>query len=183
MEPGKRLLNWVWYYNVVDGSPEMDEIFTDVNGYCHRSTVPRGLIRSSTWDRVRASILPQMASPFAELLEKTHAPFVTKINDVLCTAPSFYEGHVVLVGDALTTFRPHVGLATEQAAFHSLALDEVHHGKIMHDTWTRKTRIYAQSMWLLNRLVGVFGQGSIFAFLKAAAMYLIFIVKIKLGRA
>lgn len=75
MDPGKRLLNWVRYYNVADGSPEMDEIFTDINGYHHRNTVPRGLVQPSVWGRTRASVLPQMAAAFAELLEKNTSAF------------------------------------------------------------------------------------------------------------
>ncbi|KAI1418546.1 FAD binding domain protein [Hypoxylon sp. FL1857] len=183
MEPGKRLLNWVWYYNMADGSPDMAEIFTDVDGNYHRNTVPRGLVQPSVWDRVRTSVRPQMATPFAELLEKTKSPFVTKINDALCTEPSFYDGHVILVGDALTAFRPHIGLATEQAALHSLTLDKVDRGEKTHDTWIREIRIYARSMFLLNRLMGEFGTGSTFSFLKAAITYLAYSIKIKLGWA
>lgn len=71
----------------------------------------------------RSSVLPQMAPPFAELPEKTRAPFVTRINDFSCISPAFYDGHVVFVGDVFSTFWPHVGLATEQAALHSISLE------------------------------------------------------------
>ena len=49
VEPGKRLLNWVWYSVVPDGSPEMASIFTDVNGKLHLNTVPQGLVNPKLW--------------------------------------------------------------------------------------------------------------------------------------
>ncbi|KAI0532018.1 FAD binding domain protein [Xylaria digitata] len=180
--PGERLLNWVWYYNVTEASPEMRDFFTDIHGKQHHNTVPRGFVQPAVWERVLKSKLPQMVDPFAELLGKTEMPFVTKINDALCTSPSFYNGHVILVGDALTTFRPHVGAATEQAALHCLAMEKVSNGEKALAAHVREVGIHAKSMWLLNRIVGEFGQGSMFSFLKAVFFYIAFLVRVKLGR-
>ena len=49
VEPGKRLLNWVWYFIVPDGSPEMASIFTNFNGKVHPNTVPQGLVNPKLW--------------------------------------------------------------------------------------------------------------------------------------
>lgn len=179
MEPGERLLNWVWYHKVADESPEMRLIFADANGRHHRNTVPRGLVSRVLWDMLRKDVMTQLAPPFAELLERTQDPFVTKVSDVLCESPSFYDGHVVLVGDAFATFRPHLGFSTDQAALHSLTLERVDRGEMKHDEWCREMMIYAQRMSLLNRVMGQFCLGSTFAFLTAAAMYLMFMIKIK----
>ncbi|KAF2964495.1 hypothetical protein GQX73_g9058 [Xylaria multiplex] len=186
--PGERLLNWVWYYNVAEGSPEMRNFFTDIHGKGHHNTVPRGLVQPAVWEGVLKSKLSQMVDPvevvdpFAELLEKTEIPFVTKINDALCTSPSFYNGHVILVGDALTIFRPHVGAATEQAALHCLAMEKVSNGEKTLAAHIRQVGIHAKSMWLLSRIVGEFRQGSMFSFLKALFLYIAFLVGVKLGR-
>ncbi|KAI0913937.1 FAD binding domain protein [Ustulina deusta] len=134
------------------GSPELREFFTDIHGKQHHNTVPRGLVQPAVWERVLKSKLPQMVDPFAELLGKTERPFITKINDALCTSPSFYNGHVILVGDALTTFRPHVGAATEQAARHCLAMEKVSNGEKALAAHNREVGIHAKSMWLFNRI-------------------------------
>ncbi|KFA52981.1 hypothetical protein S40293_11358, partial [Stachybotrys chartarum IBT 40293] len=44
VEPGERLVNWVWYFRVPDNSPELATIFTDIHGKQHPSTQPQGLI-------------------------------------------------------------------------------------------------------------------------------------------
>ena len=46
-----------------------------------------------------------MAAPFAELITKTNEPFVTKVNDAFCSTARYWDDHVLLVGDALSTFR------------------------------------------------------------------------------
>lgn len=171
------------YYNVAEGSPELREFFTDIHGKQHHNTVPRGLVQPAVWERVLKSKLPQMVDPFAELLGKTEKPFITKINDALCTSPSFYNGHVILVGDALTTFRPHVGAATEQAARHCLAMEKVSNGEKALAAHNREVGIHAKRMWLFSRIVGEFRQGSMFSFLKAVFLYIAFLVRVKLGCA
>ncbi|PSN70503.1 hypothetical protein BS50DRAFT_632377 [Corynespora cassiicola Philippines] len=42
--PRKRLHNWVWYPKMTE-SPEMNDLFTDVNGLENCGTVPRNLVR------------------------------------------------------------------------------------------------------------------------------------------
>jgi 2-polyprenyl-6-methoxyphenol hydroxylase-like FAD-dependent oxidoreductase len=47
---GKRLHNWVWFSKMDEGSLEMKDMFTDVKGVEHRSTVPRNLVRPEVWE-------------------------------------------------------------------------------------------------------------------------------------
>lgn len=180
--PSERLVNWVWYYNVAGGSAEMKDIFTAKDGTFFRNTVAQGLVAPAVWDRVQASGISRMAGPFAELLRKTSEPFVTKVNDVLCTTACYWDGRVLLVGDALATFRPHLALATEQAAKHSLGLDKVRHGDISLNEWDAQVSSFAKRIWLLSRVVGEFGQGSLFSFAWAIFQYVIFLLMTKLGR-
>ena len=61
---------------------------------------------------------------FAELVELTERPFIQAITDVFSPQTVFYDGRVVLVGDAVAGFRPHTAASTSQAAFHALELDK-----------------------------------------------------------
>ncbi|RYP93224.1 hypothetical protein DL770_000699 [Monosporascus sp. CRB-9-2] len=180
-EPGERLVNWVWYYNVAEDSPEIAEILTGTDGKLRKNTVSSGLVNPQVWDRVRAAVDPRMAAPFAELLGKTDQPFVTKVNDAICSAPRHCDGRVVLVGDALTTIRPHTALATEQAARHCLLLGKARKGEISMEDWDHEVCVYARRMLLLSRLVGELGQGSTWMFLKSVYRYLMFMIRLKLG--
>ncbi|KAI1772027.1 FAD binding domain-containing protein [Hypoxylon cercidicola] len=181
-EPGERLLNFVWYYNVAESSDEMTQIFTDINGTQHHNTVPRGLVKPEEWKRVRGAFKSRMNAPFAELLSLTESPVVTKINDALCLQPTFFEGHGIIVGDALATLRPHTGSASEQAAFHCISLTPVWEGSKTLETWSREACIYGKRMWLLGKLAGEFGQGTAFSLLKSLVLYVVFLVRIKIGR-
>ncbi|RYC55392.1 hypothetical protein CHU98_g10815 [Xylaria longipes] len=80
-------------------------------------------------------ILPNISPPFRELLQKTPNPFVTKIRDAIYTTATFSKGKVVLVGDAFATLRPHIGAATEQAAFHGNTLESVYRGDKPQQVW------------------------------------------------
>jgi len=180
---GERLLNWVWYYNVAEGSEEMASLFTGTDGKVHQNTVPSGLVRLEAWKRQQAAFISQMTPPMAELISKTGSPFVTKVNEVLCSQGSYYDGHLVLVGDALATIRPHTALATDQAARHSLSLGKVWRGEMTLDTWNREATVYGKRMVLLGRVVGLLGQGTFLIVLKSLLVYIWFLVKSRLGKA
>lgn len=179
--PGERLVNWVWYYNVADGSPEMKDIFTAKDGTVYRNTVAQGLVSIAAWKSVRASAKSQMAAPFAELLGKTSQPFVTKINDALCTTARYWDDRVLLVGDALATFRPHMALATEQAANQSLALGKARNAGITMHEWESQITVFAKRIWLLSRVIGELGQRSPLLLARAIFRYLVFVIMLKLG--
>ena len=174
-------MNIVWYYNVKEDSEEFNRIFTDIHGVRHRNTVPHGLVKSEEWERVRDAFKPRLAAPFVELLYKVKTPYVTKVNDSICTQPTFFEGHGILVGDALTTLRPHTGSAAEQAAFHCLCLGPVWEGKKTLEAWSREVRTYSKRLWLIGRLVGAFGQGTVLELLKALFLYVTFLIRCKVG--
>ncbi|KAF2274186.1 FAD/NAD(P)-binding domain-containing protein [Westerdykella ornata] len=125
IEPGKRLLNWVWYFVVPEGSPELTEIFTDVNGKFHPSTVPHGLIKPNIWAAQIARYKDQMIAPLAEAVTQTPLPFVTKVAESEIQQASHFDNRLVVVGDAFTALRSHMGMASEQAARHCWQMDRV----------------------------------------------------------
>ncbi|KAG8167073.1 hypothetical protein KVR01_002762 [Diaporthe batatas] len=175
--PGSQLINWVLYQDVIEGSAAEAAIFTDASGRRHQRTIPQGSVDPRTWDRFREPLVERMAAPFAELVSATTEPFVTKVSDVLCSKASFCGGQVVLVGDALATYRPHAGMATDQAASHCLELAKVWRGQIELARWEKQAFVNAKRMYLWSRLMGEFGRGTWVSFLRSIVSYLVFIVR------
>ncbi|CAF0954572.1 unnamed protein product [Adineta ricciae] len=118
LDQGLRLINWVWYCNYADPS----EILTDCHGRKHHWTVPRGKVAHKVWEDLKQYANSNLPPQFIELVNATQVPFVQAVSDVLATQACYYNGRVVLVGDALAGFRPHTASATSQAAFHGLQL-------------------------------------------------------------
>lgn len=160
----------------------MASLFTDTDGKVHQNTIPTGLVQLEAWKHQQAAFISQMSGPVAELISKTSSPFVTKVNEVLCDQASYYDGHLVLVGDALATIRPHTALATDQAAMHSVSLAKVWRGEMTLETWGREVTVYGKRMVLQGRVVGLLGQGTSLMFLKSLLVYIWFLVKGKLGK-
>lgn len=171
MEPGKRLINWVWYFKVADHSPEMAKIFTDVNGRLHPNTVAQGLVNPEVWADQKARYVDRFIEPLAEVVTKTPKPFVTKVIEAECRTASFYEGRVVLVGDAFTAHRSHMGMASEQAARHCWQMDRVWRGEITQAQRDQEARLYAKRFLLINRMIGLSGMEWFFTLLRAGIAY------------
>ena len=123
VEPGKRLLNWVWYVNYKEESPEHVQLMTDKDGKRHHITLPPGGIQDSVWQRQKKLAKEVLPPQFAELVEKTEVPFIQAITDVISPAAVLPRDHrVVLIGDALAGFRPHTAASTNQAALDAMEL-------------------------------------------------------------
>jgi 2-polyprenyl-6-methoxyphenol hydroxylase-like FAD-dependent oxidoreductase len=176
MEVGKRMYNWVWYVNASEGSKELHDIMTDVNGQLHQGTVPCGLLRSEVWDEQRAKSISQMPPCIAHLLQKTEKPFVSKIYDITSSKGVFHDGKVFLVGDALATFRPHIGMNTNQAAYHCALLRQVLEKKMSHEAWQKTVLRYAKVKSQLSIVIGVFGTGSRFALVMSILRYVLILI-------
>jgi 2-polyprenyl-6-methoxyphenol hydroxylase-like FAD-dependent oxidoreductase len=151
VEPGKRLVNWVWYWNFADGTPEYEEVLTDSAGGHHRYTLPTGgKMRKEVWERQKQRAAEILPPQFAELVRKTQKPFVQAITDVEPPAQGtkigrLLEGKAVLLGDALAGFRPHTAASTSQAAFDALHLQQAFGGKISWNEYEDLVLEYATS--------------------------------------
>lgn len=181
--PEAQLINWVLYQDVAEGTAIEAAIFTDANGHRRQRTVPQSFVDPHTWGSIREPLIARMAAPFAELVSATTNPFVTKINDVLVSQASFCDGHVVLVGDALATYRPHAGKATDEAASHCLGLAKVWRGDKSLASWNIEACISSKKMYLWSRLLGEFGRGTWFSFLRSIVSYLGFLIRARLWRS
>lgn len=112
VEPGRRLMNFVYYKNFPADSPEFRELMTDADGKVHRITLPPGKLRPEVWEKERRFAKANLAPQFAELICKTKYPFAQAITDVISPRNSFMNGKVILTGDALAGFRPHTVAST-----------------------------------------------------------------------
>ncbi|KAK4238917.1 hypothetical protein C8A03DRAFT_33032 [Achaetomium macrosporum] len=144
VEPGQRLINFVYYTNFPEGSPELDEILTDRHGRRHRITVPPGLMDPKAWQRQQDLARERLPPQFAEVVCKAERPFVQAVTDVLSPANEFLDGKVVLIGDALAGFRPHTVASTSQAAFDAMLYADYVAGKVGREQWKRLTMGYAR---------------------------------------
>lgn len=121
-----------------------------------------------------------MAAPLADLVSATTSSFVTQVSDVLGSQARFWKGHVVLVGDALATYRPHAGRATDQAASHCLGLVKVWRGNDSMAKWEVEACANAKRIYLLSRLMGEYGRGTWFSFFRSIILYLAHVFKLRL---
>jgi len=142
IKPGERLINFVWYYNF---PPEdFEELMTDSNGEKHRITLPPGKMQSKVWDKYKEVARNRLPPQFAEVICKTKYPFAQAITDVISPRNSFFDGKVLLIGDALAGFRPHTVASTSQAAFDAMVLADMVAGKITHDDFVQQTIQFAR---------------------------------------
>ncbi|KAH6644566.1 monooxygenase [Boeremia exigua] len=154
IEPGKRLLNWVWYFNYKEESPEHVELMTDKNGKRHHITLPPGGIQKDVWKRQKEIARDILPPQFAELVNKTEVPFIQAITDVISPAAVLSsDNRVLVIGDALAGFRPHTAASTSQAAMDAMELaktvDQILGGAdraTMLKDWEQSVLSYAVTM-------------------------------------
>jgi 2,6-dihydroxypyridine 3-monooxygenase len=121
VEPGARLMNFVWYRNVAAGA-ELDDLLTDRHGHRRSVSLPPGAARQRHIDGMRGYAAAHMAPPIAEVVVNAPHPFVQGIFDIDVPAMAF--GRVCLIGDAAFAVRPHAAAGTAKAAANAWALGE-----------------------------------------------------------
>jgi len=145
-EPGHRLFNWVWYCNYDDGSEALEELMTDVHGRKHAITLPVGTMNPEAWSKQKTYASELLPPQYAEAVHKTEQPFIQAVTDVISPQNSFFDGKVLLVGDALAGFRPHTAASTSQAAFDALKMGEWFGGEIDKTTYDMRILGYAKAL-------------------------------------
>ncbi|MCJ1381716.1 hypothetical protein MMC17_004827 [Xylographa soralifera] len=171
LEPGKRLLNWVWYWNCAEGSPDLEDILTDSYGNNHHNTIPIGKMREEVWTKQKDYANKHMTPPFAELVNKTTQPFLATVREGSASQAAFLDGKVLLVGDALTTMRPHIASSTNQAALNALLLEKVMKGDLTMAEWERQSLQYGEITALKSVLIGAWTLSGYTATLLALTKY------------
>lgn len=164
LEPGKRLINWVWYCNYPQDSSEYKDLMTDADGKHHHITLPIGKMRKDILEKQRKYAREVLPPQFADIVCDTKEPFIQAITDVISPKNSFFDGKLLLIGDALAGFRPHTAASTSQAAFDAQKLYELMGGEISKAQWEKETMEYARNMQAKGVSMGQrsqFGQHSL----------------------
>lgn len=152
---------------------------TGVDGHMHRNTLPSGKMRSNIWAKQRAYGNKFLPAPFAELINTTIRPFITAIGDVSSPQASFFDGKILLVGDAVTLIRPHMAKSTNQAGLHCLLLEKHLKGEMSIIEWEKKVLQYARVNKFLSIAVADFYLSGLMVFLASVLRY---VLAVMLGR-
>ncbi|KAI2641396.1 FAD/NAD(P)-binding domain-containing protein [Hypomontagnella submonticulosa] len=160
LEPGERLLNFCWYSN--ETREDLDKILIDaIDGHRHHNTVPAGHVRQDIWSARLEYGKTTLPAPFLEIAAKIQQPFIQVITEFCSPQAAFENGKVLLMGDALTLFRPHTALGSAQSAFHALAIEDYVAGKISVDEWEKRVLRFSFLHWVQSVWWGKFYQESI----------------------
>ena len=165
------MLNYVWYWNCAEGSEGLANILTDCDGNKHHNTIPIGKMRKDVWAKQKDYANKHMAPAFAELINKTTQPFVATVRDGSASRAAFFDGKLLLVGDALTVLRPHIASSTNQAALNALLLEKVMKGDMTIAEWERRSLQYGQITALKSMLIAAWSITGYTATMVALAKY------------
>ncbi|MCU1544950.1 MAG: 2,6-dihydroxypyridine hydroxylase [Homoserinimonas sp.] len=121
LDPGNRLINYVWYRNVQPGA-DFDEFMTDKRGFLGKVSVIPGQVQDRYVDDMRQAAVDMLAPAAAEVVTKTKQPFIQAIWDL--RTKHMVKGRVALLGDAATAARPHAAAGTAKAAVNAWALHD-----------------------------------------------------------
>jgi 2,6-dihydroxypyridine 3-monooxygenase len=112
VEPGKRLMNIVWYRNA--SAEELEALLLDINGERRYVSVPPGLVNARAIDEMREAARAELAPQLCEVVENIPEPFIQVVYDI--NVPQMAFGRVCIIGDAAFAARPHAAAGTAKAA-------------------------------------------------------------------
>jgi 2,6-dihydroxypyridine 3-monooxygenase len=113
VEPGRRLVNYVWYRNVAAGH-DLAELTTTRSGERRPMSVRPGDVQDRFVAALRKAANDELAAPLAEMVVRTPQPFIQVIVDI--RSPQMAFGRVAMLGDAAFAARPHAAAGTAKAA-------------------------------------------------------------------
>lgn len=172
LEPGQRLLNFLWYTN--ETSEDLTAIMTDAldDTHVHRHLVPAGHVRADIWAaQVRKAERIPLAAPYLEVIRAIRRPFIQSITDFCADQAVFEDGRILMVGDAVSLYRPHTAFSCTQAAFHALSLEQYVKGQLSLKRWNERVLRYGRLQWLQSAWWGDFYQLPLLLALPTMARY------------
>jgi 2-polyprenyl-6-methoxyphenol hydroxylase-like FAD-dependent oxidoreductase len=116
---GKRRYNFVWYRPASEDK-ELVSLLTDDDGHYYPTGIPPLKVSWRHIAHMRQVAREILAPQFAEILEKTAAPFLQAIYDVRSEQIVF--GRIALMGDAAFVGRPHVGMGVTKAGDEAMVI-------------------------------------------------------------
>lgn len=121
VEPGKRLINYVWYRNYSTGG-DLEDLLTDINGVQRDVSLPPGAVAAHHVAEMKAHAAARLPSAIAEIITRTAEPFLQVVFDL--SIPHMNFGNTCLLGDAANLGRPHAAAGTAKAADDAWALGD-----------------------------------------------------------
>lgn len=119
VEPGHRLINFVWYRNYLEGG-DLDDVLTDRSGTRRDLSVPPGAMAAHHVAEMRALAAARLPTTIAAVVTATEEPFLQTIYDIDVEQMVF--DRIALLGDAAFSARPHAAAGTAKAADDAWAL-------------------------------------------------------------
>ncbi|WP_237710895.1 FAD-dependent monooxygenase [Saccharopolyspora spinosa] len=116
-----KTLNYVWYRNV-ESAEHLRALLTGKDGVERSLAMQPGLVRDEFTNELRAAADAELPPVLAELVNRTHEPFLQVVVDL--EVPEMAFGRVALIGDAAFAARPHAAAGTAKALENSWALAE-----------------------------------------------------------
>jgi 2,6-dihydroxypyridine 3-monooxygenase len=113
VEPGERLMNFVWYRNVTEGAA-LDGLLAGRDGTPRRVSVPPGMLADEAVEEARECARRELAPVIAEAVTGVPEPFVQAVYDI--DVPGMTGDRVCILGDAAFAVRPHAAAGTAKAA-------------------------------------------------------------------
>ena len=118
LAPGRRRYNFIWYR--VGDAATLRAMCVDDNGRQHDYSVPPPLIRRDLVASLLAEAEQELPPAFFDTLRKIERPFFTPIYDF--SSPQIVFGRAILLGDAASSARPHMGFGVAKAGDDARAL-------------------------------------------------------------
>ena len=112
-EPGRSLINWVWYRNIAKGN-RLNDLMTDREGKRQSISLPPGGVQKRHIRDLQESANAELPPLLAKMVIQSHEPFVQAIVDM--DVPRMVFGRICLMGDAAFVARPHTAAGTAKAA-------------------------------------------------------------------
>ncbi|KAA8615415.1 UbiH 2-polyprenyl-6-methoxyphenol hydroxylase [Pyrenophora tritici-repentis] len=157
MNPEERVIEWCWYDPCDASTPVFSEYMTDVHNIRHNVTVPSHLLRSEVWAaqlRRRDSSLTPM---WRQVFHQSDMPLLTAIRSFDNTKSSFFDGKLLLVGEAFLQLRPHLGASSDIAGISAMNFPHVLNGEISIEEWEKRVAEHAMEKAIGSRAMGMFG--------------------------
>lgn len=113
VEPGHRLINFVWYRNYLEGG-DLTDLLTDRSGARRDLSVPPGATAEHHVAEMKATAAARLPVTLAAIVAAADEPFLQTIYDIEVERMVF--DRVALLGDAAFSARPHAAAGTAKAA-------------------------------------------------------------------
>jgi 2-polyprenyl-6-methoxyphenol hydroxylase-like FAD-dependent oxidoreductase len=133
---------------------------TDAKGALHNYTVTADLLRPEAWRLQLARRKDTVSSLWHRLFAistVSRLPLLTAIRSFDNTSASFFDRKLLLVGEAFSLIRPHMGASCSIPALQALTLVDVLKGEKTWNEVEKEVVSYSTKQATVSEATGVFG--------------------------